>query len=170
MPQWFYYLSLEYNYNGGQTTLTMYSMLISTMSPHQLQSIQITDSPKIGWGGVLDGTTSGGHWSPQESKEHINCLKLMAALFSLQSLTTHISNTHIRLKIDNTTAVAAINHMDTSHSVQCNNGALDIWKWCIGKRIWVSAEHIPGKYNIAADKESREISTSIEPHSFTSST
>ncbi|CAB4025485.1 Transposon Tf2-6 poly, partial [Paramuricea clavata] len=130
---------------------------------HEPPSITInTDESKIGWGGVLDGTTCGGHWSPQESEEHINCLELRAALFSIQSLTPDRSNTHIRLKIDNTTAVAAINHMGTSHSIQCNNVALDIWQWCISKQIWVSAEHIPGKYNIVADKESREISTNNE--------
>ena len=60
------------------------------------------------------------------------------------------------------TAVAAINNMGTSHSIPCNSIALEIRKWCISKNIRVSVEHIPGKYNIAADKESREINTTCE--------
>jgi hypothetical protein len=102
--------------------------MLSTMSSINYNQYRCI---KIGWGGVLDGTTCGGRWSPQESKEHINCIELLAALFPLQSLTTDIGNTHIKLKIENTTAVAAINNMGTSHSGQCNNIALDIWKWCI---------------------------------------
>ena len=60
------------------------------------------------------------------------------------------------------TAVAAINNMGTSNSIPCNSIALEIWKWCISKNIRVSVEHYPGKYNIAADKESREINTTCE--------
>ena len=130
---------------------------------HEPPSLVInTDASKIGWGGVLDNITCGGRWTPQESDKHINCLELRAAFFSLQALLTDKSNTHIRLKIDNTTAVAAINNMGTSHSIECNRVAINIWKWCISKNIWVSAEHIAGKCNMAADKESRIIDTSKE--------
>ena len=130
---------------------------------HEPPSIVInTDASKIGWGGVLGDITCGGHWTPQESQEHINCLELRAALFGLQALLVDESNTHIRLKIDSTTAADAINNMGTIHSIECNNIAFDIWEWCISKHIWVSAEHIAGKHNIAADKESRAIDTSKE--------
>ena len=130
---------------------------------HEPPSVIInSDASKIGWGGVLEGTTCGGHWSPQESEVHINCLELLAALFSLQALAADKGSTHIRLKIDNTTAVAAINNMGTSHSVSCNRVAIDIWKWSINKNIWVSAEHIAGICNTVADRESRELYTSCE--------
>ena len=58
--------------------------------------------------------TRGGHWTPQEAEEHINYLELMAAFFSLQAFVTNLNNKHVRLKIDNTTAVAAINNMGTN--------------------------------------------------------
>jgi len=67
-----------------------------------------TDESKIGWGGVFEDLTCGGHWTPQEAEEHINYLELMAAFFSLQAFVTKQNNKHVRLKIDNTTAVAAI--------------------------------------------------------------
>lgn len=52
--------------------------------------------------------------------------------------------------------------MGTSHSVKCNTVATDIWEWCIGKNIWVSAEHVAGKCNEATDRESREINHNTE--------
>ncbi|CAB4015392.1 Hypothetical predicted protein [Paramuricea clavata] len=64
---------------------------------------------------------------PEIASKTENCEGIFSAV---------MSNTHIRLKIDNTTAVAAINHMGTSHSIQ--------------------SEHIPGKYNICHFKSSSE--------------
>ena len=130
---------------------------------HDPASLTIsTDASKIGWGGVFKDLTCGGHWTPQEAEEHINYLELMAAFFSLQAFVTKLNNKHVRLKIDNTTAMAAINNMGTNHSVQCNKVALDIWCWCMARNIWISAEHIPGKSNVAADRQSREINTNTE--------
>ena len=106
--------------------------------------------------------TLGGHWTPQEAEEHINYYELMAAFFSLQAFVTNLNNKHVRLKLDNTTAVAAINNMGTNHSVKCNRVASDICSWCMTKNIWISAEHIPGKCNEAADRQSREINTNTE--------
>ena len=111
---------------------------------------------------VFNDMTCGGHWTPQEAEEHINYLELMAAFFSLQAFVTTLNNKHVRLKIDNTTAVAATNNMGTNHSVKCNKVASDIWSWCMAKNIWISAEHIAGKCNKAADRQSREINTNTE--------
>ena len=121
-----------------------------------------TDASKIGWGGVFEDLTCGGHWTPQEAEEHINYLELMAAFFSLQALVTKQNNKHVRLKFDNTTAVAAINNMSPNHSVQYSKVALDIWHWCAARNIWISAEHIAGKCNEAADRQSRELNTNTE--------
>lgn len=78
--------------------------------------------------------TCGGHWIPQEVEEHINYLELMAAFFSLQAFVTNLNSKHVRLKIDNTTAVTAINNMGTNHHVKCNKVASDIWSWCMAKK------------------------------------
>ena len=45
--------------------------------------------------------------------------------------------------------------MGTSHSDLCNSVAKKIWEWCIARKIWLSAAHIPGKQNIIAGFESR---------------
>ena len=57
--------------------------------------------------------------------------------------------------IDNSTSVAVINHMGTSHSEQLNILCKTIWEWAIALGLWLSAAHIPGKLNIRADLESR---------------
>ena len=120
------------------------------------------DASKIGWGGVFSDMTCGDHWTPLEVEEHINYLELMAAFFSLQAFVTNLNNKHVRLKIDNTTAVAAINNMGTNHSVKCNKVASDIRSTCMAKNIWISAERIAGKCNEAVDRQSREINTDTE--------
>ena len=85
---------------------------------HDPPSLTIsTDASKIGWGGVFEEMTCGGHWTPQEAEEHINYLELMAVFFSLQAFVTKLNNKHVRLKIDDTTAVAVINNMGTNHFV-----------------------------------------------------
>lgn len=69
---------------------------------------------------------------------------------------------HIRLLLDNTTAVAYINNMGGSHSLVCNDIAQDIWAWCLHRNIWLSAAHLPGSQNVAADKASRVFNDSTE--------
>ena len=65
--------------------------------------------------------------------------------------------------MDNTTAVACINHFGTSHSTACNDLMFTIWECCIAREIWLTAAHIPGKKNTAAaHAESRKINLDAE--------
>ena len=93
-------------------------------------------------------------WSHIEAREHINYLKLLATFLGLKTFAKTISNSHIRLRIDNTSAVS-INNMGISHSEKCNSLAKQVWEWCIERQIWISAAHIPGRDNFVADFESR---------------
>ena len=123
---------------------------------HGHPSITISsDASLIGWGGIKEVAKTGGHWSQDESKLHINVLELKAVLFTLQSLCAKNSGVHIRSRIDNTTAVAYINNMGGTKSLVCNQISKEIWDWCIKRNIWISAEHLPGSQNIEADRESR---------------
>ena len=121
-----------------------------------------SDASISGWGCVCQEDRSGGLWLPAEASFHINYLELKAAFFALQCFETKISNKHARLLLDNSTAVACINNMGTSHSVTCNQMAFSIWLWCRNRHVWVSAAHIPGKENTAADAESRKINLDAE--------
>ena len=114
-----------------------------------------TDASTLGWGAHFQGTQTGGQWTEEEAKAHINCLELKAAFLALQSFSTTLSETHVQLELDNTTAVSYINCMGGSRSKECNSLARQIWLWCIKNKIWVSATHIPGSKNVEADQESR---------------
>lgn len=67
-----------------------------------------TDASLSGWGAACDGEIARGHWSIEESKDHINLLELRAAFLGLKSFCRAQNNT-VLLRIDNTTAIAYIN-------------------------------------------------------------
>ena len=91
-----------------------------------------------------------------EAENHINILELVAAYLSMETFAKRKTNFHVRMKIDNTTAVSVINRMGTSHSTECNAIGKNIWEWCFDRNIWVSAAHIRVKCNPIADSESRK--------------
>lgn len=121
-----------------------------------------SDASMTGWGGVIvasaipvkGATTTGGNWSTTESAEHINFLELQAAWFTIRSFCGDLQGLHVRIKMDNTTAIAYINNMG-GKTKSCNSLARKIWMWCMSKEIWLSAAHIPGVQNGQADKISR---------------
>ena len=121
-----------------------------------------TDASLNGWGAVYNDTSTGGFWSDDGKSHHINYLELLAVFMGLQTFCKTNYNTHLRILTDNTTTIAVINHMGTSHSDPCNRLGKEIWEWCIDRKIWLSAAHIPGAHNIKADFESRRTNDNTE--------
>ena len=119
------------------------------------QVIMTTDASLIGWGCCIETVTSGGNWTPVEAQHDINYLEMLAVFLALKSFSNTISGKHVKLMVDNTTAVTTINQMGTCHSWLNNQLAHQIWMWCIDHRIWLTVTHIPGKQNTEADRESR---------------
>ena len=78
----------------------------------------------------------------------------MAVFYTLSSLCNDKRNVHIRLMIDNQTAVAYMNKMGGKKTL-CNKIARKIWEWCCDRNIWVSAAYITSKDNYEADEQSR---------------
>ena len=111
-----------------------------------------TDASLLGWGAVHQKITTGGHWTVEESKFHINVLELMAILLSLKRLLPEIANSHIRIQSDSTTAVHYINNLGGVKSLDCHKLAKDIWSWAICRNNHLSAEHLPGSENSVADR------------------
>ena len=114
-----------------------------------------TDASMTGWGGVLNDISCSGFWTPAEASNHINYLELRAVYLVLQSLQSKVTKKHVKLMVDNTTAVSCIMNMGTSHSKLCNHITFEIWEWCIRHSVWLSIAHIPGVANVLADKASR---------------
>ena len=90
-----------------------------------------TDASNEGWGAVYGKQTTGGLWASDEKRHHINYLELLAVFLGLKAFCSSHRDRHISLKIDNTTAVAVINHMGTSHSDHLNILCKEIWDWFI---------------------------------------
>ena len=120
------------------------------------------DASKRGWGAACKEARTGGRWKETESELHINELEILAALFALKSFCSSMTNSHVNIYIDNTTAVAYINARGETQSLSCNKVARDIWTWCMVQNLWVSAISLPGKENVVADRESRTFNDNTE--------
>ena len=97
-----------------------------------------SDASIEGWEGADDIVTGGCRWSENEMPGHINVSELHAAKLCLPALVNTKSNIHVRLLLDNTTAICYINNMGGSHSMLQNKfgfgeltGQLDIF---LGKK------------------------------------
>lgn len=83
-------------------------------------------------------------------------------MLAVQSFCKDIRNSHVRIEIDNTTAVSYINNMGGTHSIKCNQLSRKLILWCKRRGIWLSACHIAGKDNCNADSYSRKQSIHTE--------
>ena len=114
-----------------------------------------TDASKLEWGAVCQGVRTGGLWSQMERKLHINCLELLAGSFAVKSFTKNGLCVHVRLRMDNTSAVAYVNRLGGTRSLVLSNLALALWEWAQKNSITLNAEHYAGRLNTVAVWESR---------------
>ena len=124
-----------------------------------------TDASLLGWGANLGKKTTGGRFSPAERARwgnNINALELLAIKLAITAFGNEVAGKHILIKSDNTSAVAAIRNMGSSHSFACNTLGKDIWFWCIGHNTWPSITHLAGIQNVAADFASRNFNERTE--------
>jgi len=128
-----------------------------------------SDASQQAWGGTYGTLATGGHWNDDEQHYHVNELELLAALYTIQSFSKTLQNCHVRIMVDNSCTVAYIQNMG-GRKQRCNAIVHTLWKWCIVRSIWISACHIPGKTNCAADKLSRmehdNVEWKLEPSMF----
>ena len=116
-----------------------------------------TDASHYGWGAHLEPTTLSfhGRWTENQSQLHINMLEMMAIRLALKQAKTFIHHSCIMISTDNTTVVSYINKQGGTHSP---NLCVEVWKilnWCLEQDIVIRVRHIPGKFNILADRLSR---------------
>ena len=120
---------------------------------HQL----FTDASLSGWGAHLEpeGILFHGVWTQDQSQLHINLLEMMAISLALKQSLLHISQSTVLVSSDNTTVISYLSHQGGTHSP---NLCLEVWNllnWCLQNRIRLTIRHIPGKFNILADRLSR---------------
>ena len=95
---------------------------------------------------------------------HINYLELKAVYLAIQAFVKEEAQKprHLRMLIDNTTAVAYINKKGGSRSPQLATLTMEIWTYCLSRQIWITAKHIPGLMNSEADYASRNFNNHTE--------
>ena len=121
-----------------------------------------SDSSGMGWGchDVTYDVKRQGQWSDSNMIQHINYLELKAAFQALQSLCPNVSNEHIHIYLDNTTAIKYLSKMG-GRKPHLNSLAREIWVWCKDRNIWISCFYIAGRLNVTADRLSRTVGRSI---------
>ena len=75
----------------------------------------------------MDSISTGGRWLERESEMHINYLELKAAFFGLHAFVNEMRYVHIRVQLDNTTAVTYIKNFGGCKARSCNTLAKEIW-------------------------------------------
>ena len=115
-----------------------------------------SDASNTGWGARFRDMTARGSWTPAELAFHINVREMMAVLFGLKSLCGSLSETSLRLNVDNTSTVQILKHMGTSHCMHLNRICKDIWLWAKDRAVWLFPVYIASANN-PADFPSREV-------------
>ena len=120
-----------------------------------------TDASGVGWGASVGDRSTSGHWTLDEKEVHINRLELTAVLLGLQSLCKELHGVHIRIRSDNVSTVACINHCG-SVRLSLLDVAERLFEWAIARKITLSASHIKGSANVEADRLSRDDNVDTE--------
>ncbi len=123
-----------------------------------------TDASLHGWGAhdPQTGQSFGGRWDHTEDEFHINYLELLAVYLTIQTICRDMTDKHVRIMTDNTTALACINKQGSVRSNRCNEVARKIWKFARDRNLWLTAAHCPGVLNVEADRASREFNDELE--------
>ena len=103
-----------------------------------------SDASLQGWGACCNHQRTGGPWSTQECRMHINCLELLAATLATQTFAKFRTGISILLRIDNTTAVAYINHLGGTASKDLVAQTKKLWMWCLERNIHITTQYLPG--------------------------
>ncbi|XP_066429301.1 uncharacterized protein [Eleutherodactylus coqui] len=114
-----------------------------------------TDASAKGWGAHFEGGYVQGAWDVHEKASSSNFRELKAVWKSLRSLQTRLVAKHVRIFSDNMTTVSLIRHQGTTRNPPLQRLAGRILQWAEGTTKSLSAFHIRGAENSAADFLSR---------------
>ena len=113
-----------------------------------------TDAAKTrGMGGIMQQIQNSGQVDLRGGFSPHKHFRTKGSPFAMKSFAKvyQMTNAHVGLKIDNTSAQAYISHQGGTKSVCLCNQAQEVWKWCLLHQTIVSAEHLPGIHNWDAD-------------------
>ena len=129
-------------------------------SPPQI--IISSDASLQGWGASCHGLTTGGPWSMEERKFHINVLELKAAKLAIMSFTLKERDAiSVHIRMDNMTALSYLMKMGGTKNQELTAISKEIWQYLLKRKITIT-EYLPGSMNVQADRESRQTRDSSE--------
>ena len=108
-------------------------------------------------GSFLQGILTGGCWNAQEAELHINSLEMLAAFYAIKAFIKNCQGISVLLRMDNMSVVTYVNRMGGTRSPLLTAQAIDLWSWCLQRKITVAAQYIPGPENVTADYLSRHL-------------
>ena len=113
-----------------------------------------TDLSTKGWGATCQGISTGGAWSQEEQKAHINILELKAVHLAILTFTKFQTVQKIHVQMDNKIALSYLVKMGGTHSKDLLGLSKQIWDYLQSKKITITTEYLPGHLNVTADWES----------------
>ena len=87
---------------------------LSPQTPHERDGVVYSESADST---VVEST--GGRWSTEEKREHINVLELKASLLGIKAFQFKLRNVNLKLTMVSTTAISYVSRMGDSHSHNC---------------------------------------------------
>ena len=115
------------------------------------REVLTTDASLAGWGAVWQCRAAQGSWAGQQREQHINVLELWAVLHALQHFLPVLAGRHVFIRTDNTAVVYHINHQGTTRSLPSLRLTQRLLSWAYPRLLSLSAIHLPGVRNTAAD-------------------
>ena len=131
------------------------NQLFKTNPPSTSGSFNYVRCLRSSLGAHLESVRIQGFWRSYQFSWHINRKELKAAFLALKFLIRNRTNVHVQICIDNRTAVAYINHLGGTRSLELNSIAVKMWVWCLERNMFLSALYVPGILNKIADLLSR---------------
>ena len=135
---------------------------IETAHSHNGRPLQIlkwditieSDASLRGWGASCNGSDTGGPWTKEEQTHHINYLELLAAFLAMKSFLPSQGPMSVLLRMDNVTAIAFINRMGGTHSLENiradwqSRHLVDSSDWRLDREIFLHLENQLGPFTI----------------------
>lgn len=109
---------------------------------HEPYEIITSDASDIGWGAVMNDLKSGGRWTIEEARNHINYLELLACFFGLKSFCSAVTKKNVRLFMDNTSAY----HTSITRGEGGGYYFNKMWQTCIRNLVLVYEKGLVVKY------------------------
>ena len=90
-------------------------------------------------------------------QNYTNSLEMLAAFYAMKAFIKHSQGISVLLCTDNMSVVTYVNQMGGTRSPLLTAQAIDLWSWCLQRKITVAAQYIPGPENVMADYLSRHL-------------